>query len=230
MRGSIYFQTSQLVKMVFCEGVKKEERVNSYSDYCGALSSYKSMDAYREIWNNFGLFLRDEFGIKNYEEISSKEIQAYMLSKVLLKRSKKYLQKINSALGKLELALNIWSESYAKSTKVYDFSIRQQILDDARDNEELYDGYHNRHYHSPTSIIELLSKEHQIATTAQLESGIRAEAILRLQHMVFLGKNVDKFTGKEVWVIETKEKGGKVGKAYLSKDTYKNLKSLKKAK
>lgn len=227
MRGSVYYQTSLLTKMVFEDGMKKEERTNKYSENYKGVSSYKTMQSYREVWNNFGKYLRT-VDIKNLEETTALQIENYMKLKIEKKLSIKYLKKISSALGKLEVALTRWNQKVPVHSKTYDFSSRQKILDNALKDNELCDGYHERQYYNPLAIINELEPEHQIYAKAQLESGIRVEALIRLKHMVFLGKCVDKTTQKTCYSIETIEKGGKCGKAYLSKSIYYTLKKYKK--
>lgn len=227
LRGSIYYQTSILAKEIFEEGLKKSERVDAMHESFKGISSFQSMESYRRIWNNLGKFIKAEFGINNFEALSAIEVAAFMRNKVDEGKSKKYLQKINSALGKLEHALNRWSQAHGKAPKKYDFSIRQSILDHASKNAKLYNGYHDRCYEDVDKLIELLEPFHKTAAIAQCESGIRVEALIRIQHMIFKGKKLDLCTQNEVWIIETKEKGGKVGEAFVSLETYRKLKQMK---
>ena len=53
MRGSVYYQSSQLVKQIFQEGAKKEDKINPNHEYYQMVSSYKTMESYRRVWNNF---------------------------------------------------------------------------------------------------------------------------------------------------------------------------------
>ena len=133
MRGSVYYQSSQLVKQIFVEGAKKLDRVNPNHDHYQMVASYKTMESYRNIWDNFFNYLLEHWKIKDFEKIESEHIASYMDYKVEYYPSKQYLEKISAALGKLEIALKLFSKNISKLEKDYNFSIRQTILDEAKD-------------------------------------------------------------------------------------------------
>lgn len=235
MRGSIYYQTSLLAKSVFKEGAQKQDKITPYNYDYKKVSSYQTMETYRRVWNNFGLFLRDEYGIKDFEKIEPEHIESYMLSKVDTnkERSKQYLEKISAALGKLETALENFIDyikekedyfSFPRRPKRFDFSIRQKILDHIRDEGLVYDGYHNRVYQQPELLIESLETyEHRLAAKIQLFGGTRYEGVFKINENQLLGYSKDKVSNKDIGIIETKEKGGKVGNVNLSQDIYAEL-------
>jgi len=156
MRGSIYYQSSQLVKQIFGAGAKKEDRTNPNHQHYQKVASFKTMESYRNIWNNFFNYLKEHWNIKDFEKIESEHIQAYMEYKVEYYPSKQYLEKISAALGKLEIALKLFSKNISKYEKDYDFSIRQTILDNARDLKLVANNYHNRAYSNPELLISNL--------------------------------------------------------------------------
>ena len=82
MRGSVYYQTSLLVKVIFKEGAKKEQRVDPNHKYYQCIASYKTMETYRNVWNNFGNYLKEHWKIKDFEAITSEHIEAYILYRV----------------------------------------------------------------------------------------------------------------------------------------------------
>lgn len=43
MRGSVYYQSSQLVKQIFQEGAKKEDKINPNHEYYQMVSSFKTI-------------------------------------------------------------------------------------------------------------------------------------------------------------------------------------------
>ena len=224
MRGSIYYQTSLLAKCVLKEGVKKESRVDRGSLDHKKVASFKTMETYRRVWNNLGLYVRDEFGIKDLEELTAEHIESYMLQKVDIAPSKQYMEKISSALGKLSYALYVFRAEVDKNWMSFDFSIRQQVLDQMRSDGLVYDGYHNRVYQAPEQVIENLSThEHQLAAQIQLASGARFEGVGLVKKYQIKKKSVDPVTGRETYLIETKEKGGKVGMIYLSPELHQKL-------
>ena len=133
MRGSVYYQSSQLVKQIFEEGAKKQDKINPNHENYQMVSSYKTMESYRSIWNNFFNYLLEHWKIKDFEKIEAQHIGAYMDYKIEYYPSKQYLEKISAALGKLEIALKLFAKNIHNKNREYDFSIRQVILDQARD-------------------------------------------------------------------------------------------------
>ena len=226
MRGSVYYQSSQLVKQIFVEGAKKEDKINLNHEHYQVVSSYKSMETYRNIWNNFFNYLLEHWKIKDFEKIESEHIAAYMDYKIEYYPAKQYLEKISAALGKLEIALKLFSKNVSKLEKDYDFSIRQKMLDNARDLKQVANNYHNRAYSNPNLLISNLKDSmHKVAATMQLEGGARLEGVALIKAEQLLGTKVDSITNKEVGIVLTKEKGGKKGEVLVSLDTYTDLES-----
>jgi integrase len=225
VRGSVYYQSSLLVKTIFVEGAKKEDRINPNHPHFGCVASYNTMATYKKVWDNCFNYLKEHWGIKNFELITSEHIQAYMDYKIEYYPSKQYAQKLNSALGKLEFALNIYSkEKYPHNPIIYDFKIRQDILNQARDLKLVANNYQNRTYSNPHIIIQNLSNPlHQLAATIQLQGGARSEGVTLIKPEQLKGHQIDDITKELVGVIETKEKGGKVGDILIHPTTYKKL-------
>ncbi|MDD2887650.1 MAG: hypothetical protein PHY66_08275 [Aliarcobacter sp.] len=224
MRGSVYYQSSLLVKQIFESGAKKEDRINPNHVHYQKVASYKTMESYRNIWNNFFNYLLEHWNIKDFEKIESEHILAYMEYKVEYYPSKQYLEKISASLGKLEIALTKFSKNISKHEREYDFSIRQTILDNARDFKLVANNYHNRTYSNPELLISNLKDSlHQLAASIQLEGGARIEGIALIRYEQIKGRKIDFITQKEVGILVTKEKGGKVGDVLISLDTYKKL-------
>ena len=224
MRGSVYHQTANLVKIIFREKAKKEERVDPQHDYYQCVASYNTMDTYRRVWNNFFNYLREHWKLKNCEFITAEHVEAYFEYKIEYYPSKQYAEKISAALGKLEIALTKYSKSYKDVPIIYDFSIRQSILNYARDYKLVANNYTNRVYQTPQIIIDNLSSlEHQIAATVQLQGGARAEGVLLIKQEQLKGYKIDEISQDKKGIIETKEKGGKVGDVLVTPDIYMKL-------
>lgn len=226
MRGSVYYQSGQLVNQIFSEGAKKVDRVNPEHGHYQMVASYKTMESYRNIWNNFFNYLKEHWKIRDFEKIESQHIAAYMDYKIEYYPSKQYLEKISAALGKLEIALKNFSRNIYGIEKEYDFSIRQVILDNARDLKYVVNNYHNRAYSNPELLIETIEDDyHRLAAIVQYEGGARIEGVALIKFEQLMGTKIDPITNKEVGVILTKEKGGKVGEVLISKNTYENFES-----
>ena len=224
MRGSVYYQSSQLVKQIFQEGAKKQDKINPNHENYQMVSSYKTMESYRSIWNNFFNYLLEHWKIRDFEKIEAQHIQAYMDYKIEYYPSKQYLEKISAALGKLEIALKLFAKNIHNKNREYDFSIRQVILDQARDLKFVANNYHNRAYDNPKLLIfNLKNSVHQLAAKIQLEGGARIEGVALIKPEQLLGKKIDKITNTEKGIIFTKEKGGKQGEVLVSLETYTEL-------
>ncbi|MCX6051045.1 MAG: hypothetical protein NTZ60_00890 [Campylobacterales bacterium] len=224
MRGSVYYQTSMLAKIIFEVGAKKDEKIDATHSNYQKVSSYKTMETYRNIWNNFLNYLKEHWNIKDCEKISSEHIEAYMEYKIDYYPSKQYLEKISAALGKLEIALKMFTKSTHGTEKNYDFSIRQDILNESRDLKLVINNYHNRAYKNPKLLINNISDAtHKLAANIQYEGGARIEGVSLIKHIQLCGIEYDSITNMQKGVIFTKEKGGKEGNVLVSVQTYNAL-------
>jgi integrase len=224
LRGSVYYQSSQLAKQIFEAGAKKEDRVNPNHPHYQKVASYKTMESYRNIWNNFFNYLKEHWGIKDCEKIEAQHIQGYMDYKIEYYPSKQYLEKISAALGKLGIALKLFAKNIYNEEREYDFSIRQTLLDEARDLKYVANNYHNRAYNNPQLLISNLQNPiHRLAAKIQYEGGARIEGVTLIKKEQLLGIKLDTITNTQKGRIFTKEKGGKEGEVLISIDTYNAL-------
>lgn len=224
MRGSVYYQSAELIKTIFVEGAKKIERVDKTHPHYQCIASYKTATAYREAFNNFFHYLREHWKIKDPILITGEMVASYMEYKSEYHVSKQYLEKISSAMGKLEIALKRYTLSKYFEAGDYDFSIRQKVLDTSRNLKLVADNYHNRTYKSPHLLIESLSNpEHQLAATLQYEGGARIEGVALIKPDQLHGIRFDSITGTDKGVLFTTEKGGKQGDVLVSITTYNRL-------
>jgi len=225
MRGSVYYQTSVLTKYIFHEGAKKTEKIDSENQYYKKVSSYQTMESYRSIWNNFFNYLKEHWAIKNCELIEAHHVVSYMEYKLEYYPSIKYMQKISAAIVKLETALQYFTKAIYGQSKSYDFSIRQEILNEARDLKLIANNYHNRTYSNPQKVISHLSNgKHKLAALIQLEGGARIEGVALIKKEQLHGYKVDEITNVKKGIIFTKEKGGKEGDILISLKVYEQIK------
>jgi len=224
VRGSVYYQTATLTKYIFHEGAKKTEKIDLNNEHFKKVSSYKTMESYRNIWNNFFNYLKEHWGIKNCELIQAHHVYAYMQYKLEYYPSVKYMQKISASLGKLETALKYFTKAIYEQGKEYDFSVRQEILNGARDLKLVAYNYHNRTYKNPKRTISYFTDEkHKLAASIQLEGGARIEGIAFIKKEQLHGYIIDEITNTKKGVIFTKEKGGKEGDILVSLKIYEQL-------
>jgi integrase len=224
MRGSVYYQSAVLTKVIFFEGAKKINRINPNHEHYQCIASFKTMESYKKIWDNLFNYLKEHFKVKNFELITSEHIKSYIEYKIEYYPSKQYLEKIISAIGKLEIALNKYSKEKYENPIIYDFKIRQELLNNARDLKLVANNYHNRVYVNSIAIINNFKNlSHQIAALIQLEGGARSEGVTLIKEEQLKGFKIDEISKRTVGVIETKEKGGKVGDVLVSLTTYQKL-------
>lgn len=184
------------------------------------------MESYRAIWNNFFNYLKEHWKIKDFEKIEAHHVQAYMNYKIEYYPSKQYLEKISAALGKLEIALKHFAKNIHNEIREYDFSIRQTLLDEARDLNYVANNYHNRAYNNPEALINTLQNPlHQLAAKIQYEGGTRVEGVALINQNQLLGTKLDLITNAQKGILFTKEKGGKEGEVLVSLETYNMLQS-----
>lgn len=221
MRGSVYYQTSILTKVIFVEGAKKIDRINPDHEHYKCIASYKSMETYRRVWNNLFNYLREHWKLKNSELITYEHVEAYYLYKIEYYPTKQYAEKIVSAMMKLEFALNRYSKQKYDEPLSYDFSELKRLLAATKKIKFVSDVKKSRVYKNPYKIIENLQfYNHQLAALIQLEGGARSEGVTLINRSQLKGIKIDDITNKEVGVIETKEKGGKIGDIQISVKTY----------
>lgn len=221
MRGSVYYQTGLLAKAIFVEGAKKIDRIDPNHQHYQKIASYRTLSTYREVWNNLLNYLKEHWAVKNAEEITSAMVADYMLYKIEYYPSKQYLEKISSALGKLEIALKHYAFSQYGAARGYDFSIRQDILDTTRNLDLVADNYHNRAYKDPELLIESLKDPlHRLAARIQYEGGARIEGVSFIKPNQLHGIRHDSITRTDKGIIFTKEKGGKEGDVLIGVNTY----------
>ena len=224
MRGSPYYQSAELIRCIFSPGLKKEERSDPNGPSYKMLSSYESAATYRRVFENIMYYLKEEWKIKDIEKIEEYHLLAYLEYKVEYYPTRNYVEKIVSAIGKLEFALNRFNKTKGVILRNYDFSKRLEMLKLYRNHDLLADNYHNRAYPDPALLIQTLSNPmHALAAKIQYEGGARFEGVglikaNQLQSMVF-----DPITKKEKYSVLTKEKGGKEGPALVKKETYEEL-------
>lgn len=194
MRGSIQYQTGELAKVLFSPGMSKREQKST-----GFVANAKTLETYREVWNELGMYVKEHFGLKDLQELHEKHIAHYMYFKAYQQISEQRLELISSALHKLEIALRKLNTKYffessrdgAIQDREYDFSVRHEILDEARKNllviETSDEPTFCRAYNDPQALIDAITDPNfQLAARIQYESGARLEGIERIDPFLFI--------------------------------------------
>lgn len=226
MRGSPYhIVTHELIPVIFQAGAKKTERIDPNHPNYGKVSSFRTMDAYKQTWIQLLFFLKEQFHLSDPEKIDEEHIRDFMVYKTLEYPSKLYLARISAALGKLETVLTLYAMQKYGEERYYDFSIRQTVLDGARNLEMVADNYHDRAYQRPDIVANSLSQPSFIlAADIQWMSGGRIESVGIIRAEQLRGYCIDPITGVTMGQIWSKEKGGREGMLMVLTPTYNWLK------
>jgi len=223
----VYFQTAQLAKIIFKEGSLKVDRVNPEHEDYQCVASFSTMEAYRQIWNNFGKYLREVWDIRNFEKVESIYVEDYIDMKISDGCSKQYIEKISAAFSKLEIALRKFNAEYANRKIIFNFKKKSLGIALHKKSGKLESNCQNRAYSEPEKIIGNLDNPlFKLAASIQYEGGARYKGIKKIKMNHLKGTRVDEVSSKLVGVIETKEKGGRIGDVLVSIDTYKALKKV----
>ena len=190
MRGSIHYQTGELAKVLFSPGMTKSEQKST-----GFIANAETLKTYREVWNELGIYVKENFALKDLQKLNEKHIAHYMYFKAYQRISEQRLELISSGLGKLETALRKLNAKYflessrdgAIKDREYDFSVRHEILDEARKNllvaETSDESTFCRAYTDPQALIDAITDPiFKLAAKIQYESGARLEGIERIDH------------------------------------------------
>lgn len=194
MRGSIGFQTGRLADILFIPGLSKKDQKET-----GFLANSNTIQKYKEIWKGIGNYSQTKFGIKDLQNLTSAHIHAFMEQKVKEQVSEQYLEFISSLIGKLQIALTKLNDRFCSENerykltmnREYDFSIRKQILSEARKQnlvlESADDPEFCRAYENPELLIEAISNPlFQLAARIQLQSGARLEGVQRIDKTMMI--------------------------------------------
>lgn len=226
MRGSVYYQVTQLIKSNFIESAKKIDRIDPQHPHFNCIASFETAATYRRVWENMFLYLREHWKLKNIELIKSEHVEAYLYYKVEYFPSLQYIQKINSAISKLEFTLNKFSiNKYGFNERIiYDFSISKNLYNHFRNEEMIVENYIDRCYDDPQLVIDSLENPlHRDIANVQLHGGARIEGAGHLKAENFKGYEFDEIENRHCGVLWTKEKGGKEGPVYIPIELYYKL-------
>lgn len=249
MRGSIKFQTKMLANNIYQKGLSKEIQRET-----GLIANDRTLNTYREVWNEFGNYAKNELGIKDLQKLNQEHVSKYLKMKLETGISNKRAQIISSALGKMETALKIVGEKFDNANpEQYNWKEnRINLLKEARkDGLISIRTNYTRAYTNPVKLNESIKKyEHKLASKVQLQGGARLEPLQKgLRENIYInpkkmgynklgyieevapgtykqfqGIHVDKFTGESFGKILTVEKGGKPGLVSVNIDTYYEIK------
>jgi hypothetical protein len=239
MRGSIRGQTLHLFNAsgINCIGeskfqAKDSARLELANEGRGATStaiaektgihSIGTRDNYLEKWQEIGRFAKEEFAIRDLEKLTADHVRQFLNYKIELGVSYSHWSGYCAAVGKLENALNAYSDKNDRGN-AYDFrSVVHELRPEARSELPRFEG--TRNYDSPESLTEAVpDPSHQLAARIQHESGLRIAGACSISASQLKGLGRDVHTGKLVGLVDYIGKGGKPGTAQLAPETYQRL-------
>lgn len=183
--------------------------------------SYGTADTYRDVWRSAFDHAKTEHGIKDVEKLTPEAVQSYLESRVEQGVAHSTYQKEAAALGKLEQALNRYSEAHDRGN-TYDF--RSAIAESRAEAHTLSKFDSSRAYEDARGLVAAVSdRDHQLTAAVQLESGSRIHEASLIKPDQLQGYTSDPTTGEQKGVIFYQGKGGKMGEHLVSKDTYQAL-------
>jgi hypothetical protein len=239
MRGSVKGQTLHLFTQsgINCIGQKKFEakdsaRIALAAEGRGGIStaiaektgihSIATRDNYLGKWQELGRFAKEDFGVRDLEQLTTNQVLEFLAYKIEMGVSYSHFSGYVAAIGKLENALNTYSQKFERGY-AYNFRSAIQVLrQEAKAELPRFEGI--RSYDNPVAVIAAIANQnYQLAARIQLESGLRIAGATNIKADQLKGLAKDVHTGKLVGLIAYKGKGGKLGVAQVTPGTYQRL-------
>jgi hypothetical protein len=170
------------------------------------IHSYATADKYREVARCCLAFAKENFGVKNIENLEGRHVAAFLQSKIDQEAAHATIQLYAAACEKLEAALSRYAE-LKHTGREYNFSpdvaaARSEALHLAR-----FEG--SRAYGAPAQIIAAIQPErYQLIATCQCQGGARIDEV-RFTLEDLQGIRPDPVTGQEKGWLAVIGKGGK---------------------
>ena len=207
MKGSIKGQLNYIWKQIDGIGVsKKESRTNNNlksvdgsRNISELVHSFEYKDEIFKTGRQLGEFVREHFGIRDFEKIDGRAVESFIehkinkgISKGTLDNYISHLSKIHSGLKKI---VNEKGREYKAFTKE-DLASVKEIVRDLTPNQHV-----NRAYNNPNALISNLSGKEFVAAKLQLDYGLRiTEATFIKENQ--LGGNTLTFQGKGGYILQ----------------------------
>lgn len=237
MRGSINWQVRQVFSAVNQIGQSKhagKQSVRSQlSDEKKAATwhamgkrmgvySYKTADAYRDVWRVLLGYAKVEYGLKDIEKLSGEHVRAYLEAKIDQGVAHATFMQYAAAIEKLETALNCYSEIHNTQGE-YSFTVE---IEEARHEAHLeldrFEG--SRAYNNPEKLISAITDgRHKLVASIQYEGGPRVHETSLIKPGQLWGFREDKITGNLRGYMDVKGKGGKPNEISLTRQTFQCL-------
>jgi len=139
--------------------------------------SYKTADAYRDVWRQIGAHAKAEFKVSDMEKLEVKHIQSYLESKIKKGVTHSTFNQYASAVEKLESALNGYAEKN-NTGNTYSFSDGIRSCRETS-NQSLCRREPRSRYEDPKALIDAIENPiDKLVAQIQFESGSRISECL----------------------------------------------------
>ena len=210
MRGSINNQVGQLWSKVDGIGISKKD-TRSKSEYKGQnghkvseqVHALRSKDEFVRIAKELAKYARENFKIKDMQQINKEVITAYVNNKIEDGLYRRSISSYVSVLGKVQVGLSKMDAKLEAHKNLY----TQQDLKEIRvivDTQALKSEHVNRAYVNPQSFQSHMNKESHIAVELQLKHGLRVNEATLIRSSQLLANNTLRIHGKGGYVREVK--------------------------
>lgn len=191
------------------------------------ITSYGAAETYGKVWIDFAQYAKEEFGVKDIQNLNSEHAQAYLESKIEDGVKHSYYSKMAAGLEKMGQALDRMAEKNGieRSENLHD-GIKATREDAAASLDKSSEA---RAYEQPERLVAAIERDdHRLAGQIQLEAGGRVHEVSQIRETQLRGVQVDPHTGREVGVVHldaADTKGGHQHDLKLSVETYRQLES-----
>jgi integrase len=230
MRGNTEWQIQALYNTVAAIGeskhaAKEAARENGASTFAEiaketGIFSYATADSYRDVWRAVAEHSKAEFGIKDMQKITTEHVTSFLSEKVNEGVARSTFDVYASAIEKLEVALNRYSDLKADGKNV-NFDLKE-IRQEAAAELGLK-AWNARAYSAPQAIAANVQERHQLAAQLQHNGGARVKEISLIKESQLREIKMDEKTGQMRGHIAIKGKGGKGRELKVSPAIYHRL-------
>jgi len=202
MRGSIKYQANQIFLKLDGIGIsKKDNRDNSNikaengNNVSDKIHSFKSKKDFINRVKEIGEFVKENFNIKDMQEINNTHIEKYIESKINKGLTYNTISTYLSQIYKLQLGLDRLDKKLDKHKNLFTRDkikeLRIKAKAETKNNEHT-----NRAYHSLDAVEKLINNRSIISFKLQKNYGLRISETTRILKKQLKGDNVLTITGK----------------------------------
>lgn len=237
MTGSIVAQIQVLFRKsgIICTGAKRHA-VKALLRATGArtsqeiaakcpITSYATLDKYREIAILFASYIKTDFKRWDVEKTTADDIRFYLESVIDAGVALRTFKTYAAGLGKLETVLSMYAAKF-NTGMTYDF---RHTIDKLRAiaRDELDIKRETREYADPKVLIKSISDpSFRVTAGVQYEGGARIREAALVRGFQLRGMRIDNITEREVGTIflpSVSTKGGREREIFVSRNVYIHL-------